>query len=392
MKTGPALAAALLTALPATAARATMVTFADFSSTQGLTLSGTAAPATTSDGHVLQLTPAMAYQSGSAFGTQMIRVHDFSSTFSFRMTAPGGVMDADQHLGADGITFTIQPVSASIGGDGRGLGIGGVTPAISIEFDTFLNDDAATADPSSSHIGVDIDGNVHSVITTDISPFLNDGNRWYAWVDCDGKTLTVRVNETGVRPDEAQLTYALDVEGTLGTDTAYVGFTAATGGGYQNHFIIDWTYTDHYVSPPVDAGQDGSAGGGGGGPAATGLGGAGHTGAGGGPATGAGGGSVVGAGGGPTAGVGGGAEGGWGGGQSGGADGGRAGSGGAVPAGGAPGSAGAGASQGTGGTSVGKHVGACGCEAPGHPSDGLGSLAVMAGALAVARRRRARWR
>jgi hypothetical protein len=386
MKLSHVLAAAALAALPATAARATTVTFADFSSTEGLTLSGTAAAATTSDGHVLQLTSAMSYQSGTAFGTQLIRVRDFSSMFSFRMTDPGGIMDSDNHLGADGITFTIQPVSASIGGDGRGLGIGGVTPAVSIEFDTFRNDDATTGDTSSSHIGVDIDGNVHSVVTVDISPFLNDGNRWYAWVDCDGQTLSVRVNETGVRPDQPQLAYALDIQGTLGTDTAYVGFTAATGGGYQNHYIIDWTYLDHYMAPVVDAGPptDGAAGGNAG---RTGLGGAGDAGAGGGTAGGANGAAAGSANGGTAGSASGGTVGGATGGTAGGAGIGSAGG----PGEDSGGTSGAGLG-GAGGTSGARDVGACGCEAPGHASYGLGALAVLAGALAIARRRRARWR
>jgi MYXO-CTERM domain-containing protein len=276
MSWGHAVAIAVGVLLPEAAAQATTVTFADFSSTAGLTLTGAAASVSTADGHVLRLTPAVTYQSGSAFGTQLIRVHDFSSTFSFRMTDAGGITDDKHHLGADGITFTVQPVSASIGGDGRNIGIGGVTPAVSVEFDTFWNEDPTTQDPSSSHLGLDIDGNVHSVTTTDITPFLNDGNRWYAWIDYDGQTLSVRVSESATKPAAPQLSYALDLHGTLGTDSAYVGFTAATGGGYQNHDIIEWTYFDHYVAPAAGGGSSGQEAGGAAG------GGAGRVGAGGG--------------------------------------------------------------------------------------------------------------
>jgi MYXO-CTERM domain-containing protein len=254
---GRVLAIAAVATLPARAAQATTVMFPNFSTTSGLTLSGSAAIATTSDGAVLRLTPAVEKLSGSAFGTKLIRVQDFSSSFSFRMTNAAGIEDCNGHVGADGFTFTAQPVSHSIGSNGGGLGIEGVTPAVTVEFDTFCNA-GTTLDPSSNHIGVDIDGNVHSVFTTDITPFMNNGSRWYAWIDYDGALLTVRVSPTADRPATPQLSYPIDLKGTLGTDTAYVGFTASTGGGYQNHDVLNWTYFDHYMGPDgpdADAGQ-----------------------------------------------------------------------------------------------------------------------------------------
>ena len=169
----------------------TTVTFPDFSTTTGLTLSANAATATTADGAVLRLTPAKESQSGSAFGTELIGVHQFTSSFSFRMTNAGGITDCNGRKGADGFTFTVQPVSHSIGSNGGGLGIEAVNPAVSVEFDTFCN---SMIDTSSSHVGVDINGDVHSVITQDINPAMNDGNRWYAWVEYNGVKLTVRVS------------------------------------------------------------------------------------------------------------------------------------------------------------------------------------------------------
>ncbi|MES1209619.1 MAG: L-type lectin-domain containing protein, partial [Pseudomonadota bacterium] len=192
-----AVAVAAAAVLPIGAAHATTVTFPDFSSTAGLTLSADAATVVTTDGAVLRLTPAQEGKSGSAFGTELIGVQQFTSSFSFRMTNAGGMTDCNGRVGADGFTFTVQPVSHSIGSNGGGLGIEAVNPAVSVEFDTFCND---MIDPSSSHIGVDVNGDVHSLITHDVTPFLNDGNRWYAWVEYNGATLTVRVSQTPDRP------------------------------------------------------------------------------------------------------------------------------------------------------------------------------------------------
>jgi MYXO-CTERM domain-containing protein len=226
-------------------------------------------------------------------------------------------------------------VSHSIGSNGGGLGIEAVNPAVSVEFDTFCND---MIDPSSSHVGVDVNGDVHSLATANVTPFLNDGNRWYAWVEYNGVKLTVRVSQTPDRPATALLSYAIDIQGSLGTDSAYVGFTASTGGGYQDHDILQWTYNDHFDAP--DGGDDTGVDGGGG-RSQTGNGGAGGAGA-----------TTV----------------------DGGAGGGQGGAAGPGP---------------DGGTVPTKGSSGCGCETGGGHSYGLGSLIVLAAAIA-GRRRRAR--
>jgi hypothetical protein len=244
------ISAALL--LSATA-NATTETFNDFSNVSSLTLSGDAQPIATSDGRVLRLTGALPNQSGSVFGTATISAAAFSSSFAFRLTDLGGTApDHNGRVGADGITFAIQPLSASLGVPGGGLGIQSISPSVAVEFDTYENVDFA--DPSSSHIGIDLNGNVTSVATVDVTPYLNDGNIWYAWIDCDGATLTVSLSQTSVRPDSPQLVYQLNVRDTIGAEFAYVGFTAATGGGFQNQDILSWTYFDHYVPPGSDGG------------------------------------------------------------------------------------------------------------------------------------------
>lgn len=230
---------------------ATTVVFNGFGDTTGLTISGNAATAVTSDGTVLRLTTAAEGESGSGFGTKTINAADFSTNFTYRITDPGGVPDVNGHVGADGITLAIQPISASIGGTGQGLGIGGISPSVAVEFDTWDDNFAPANDPSSNHIGVDVNGDVDSVITQNISPFMDDGGLWYAWVDYNGTTLTVSTNETGIRPATPDLSYNINIPSIIGTNDAYVGFTAATGGSYQNQDILGWTYYDHYVAPPT---------------------------------------------------------------------------------------------------------------------------------------------
>jgi hypothetical protein len=139
-----------------------------------------------------------------------------------------------------------------------------------VEFDTWDNDCAEypnVCDPSSHHVGVDLDGDVHSVVTANVSPAMDNGQIWYAWIDYDGTTLEVRLSEKSARPEQPLLSYAVDIAKALGltkTDEAYVGFTASTGASSQNEDILAWYYdtpvSAHGVAPLFDAGPDAATG------------------------------------------------------------------------------------------------------------------------------------
>ncbi len=238
-------------------AAATTVTFNDFSDLSGLTLSGNAAGANTSDGDVLRLTPALGNQSGSAFSSTTINAAAFSTFFQFRITDPGGILfDGNTETGADGIVFVVQSVSADIGGLGQGIGYSGISPSVGVEFDTWHN--SANYDPDSNHVGIDVNGNVNhgsgSPYTLGVTPRFDDGNIWSVWVDYDGTTLEVRANQTGVRPAAVLLSRTLDISAILGQSNAYVGFTAGTGADWGNHDILNWEYRDNFnpiQDPPV---------------------------------------------------------------------------------------------------------------------------------------------
>ena len=145
----------------------------------------------------------------------------------------------------------MQSVSSSTGGLGFGAGYAGIGKSVGVKFDTFQNgyDWGNLGDPSSNFLGIYTNGNVQttsSTPTVNVSPNFDDGNLWTAWVDYDGTALTVRANETGVRPQGALLTSNLNLTSILGQSTAYVGFGAATGAAWENVYIKDWQYNDNY--------------------------------------------------------------------------------------------------------------------------------------------------
>jgi hypothetical protein len=244
------------------------VSFPDFSSTSGLTLNGSAAVATTSDGKVLRLTPTAVSQAGSAFSSTSIAFNgssdSFSTFFQFRITNPGGIAPAD------GFVFVVQPVSSSIGGAGGGIGYSGIPNSIGVEFDTYQNG----WDINSNHVAIV----EHGDITTDINPqtpggvgpctsftaspnsnCMSNGDLWSAWIDYNGTTIEVRLaDNSSERPVTALLSQSVNIpcllgggndSGTCGVtpgNTAFVGFTSGTGGGFENHDIKDWQYTNTF--------------------------------------------------------------------------------------------------------------------------------------------------
>jgi hypothetical protein len=126
----------------------------------------------------------------------------------------------------------------------------GVTHSVAIEFDTFDN-----SENSSNHVALDVNGSLASLVQ--VNPYgvasctfanygapgcLSNGKVWSAYVNYDGTTqkLNVSVQETGSALIQLITDYSIDIATALGTNDAFVGFTAATGGGYQNHDILTW--------------------------------------------------------------------------------------------------------------------------------------------------------
>jgi hypothetical protein len=237
------------------AVKAQSFVYDNFSDTTGLQINADATTTTTGDGTVLRLTPAEGGQAGSAFSTTEIALADnasFSTEFAFRITDVGGI-----HA-ADGITFTVQTQNSTAGGGGGGLGYAGISPSLAVEFDTFEN---GGADSDDNHVAVDTDGNAYQDSDlTDPSTLLADGDLWYAWINYNGATddLTVYASDgSSVLPATPLInTTAFNLVGILGQSSAYVGFTAGTGAGWENQDIKSWQFNDSY-SPITTIGGGG---------------------------------------------------------------------------------------------------------------------------------------
>lgn len=241
--------AVLAAAVPASAAL--VIDYPDFSSVAGLQLNGNAAQA----GSALRVTPATFGQAGSVFSSTTVSLASsasFSTYFQFRFSSAGGACDG-LGCGADGLVFAVQTVSNTAGGAGGGIGFQGLANSVGIEFDTWFN---GGLDDDSNHVGVDINGNVNSIVRTPVTEAdMNNGGIWNAWIDYNGATnlLEVRLTQAAARPAAALLSLTRNLAADLGTTNAFVGFTSGTGAAFANHDVLRWQLEDNFrpIGTPV---------------------------------------------------------------------------------------------------------------------------------------------
>lgn len=238
---------ALATFATAAAHAVVVISFPNFSNCSTLQLNGNAACIA----NVLRATPANFGQSGSAFSQTIVPLgagNAFSTYFAFRITNNFG--NDDDGPGADGITFTVQPNASTAGGSGGGIGYQGIPNSVAVEFDTW-NNGAGFGDPNGNHVGIDLNGNIASVVAVPIATRLNDGNIWYAWIDYNGSVLELRLSQTNARPAVPTISHAVNLATVLGTTQAFVGFTSGTGAAYADHDILTWIFDNSFA--PIGA-------------------------------------------------------------------------------------------------------------------------------------------
>ncbi|MEN3310524.1 MAG: hypothetical protein V7603_6726 [Micromonosporaceae bacterium] len=190
------------------------------------------------------LTPAQTDQTGSVFYSEPVSTN--ALTASFTLSMGGGT-------GADGATFAmLNPVKAvptSVGSLGGGLGFGGLA-GVAVCFVTYpqngVDSNNFVAIESSTAGG----GNGLLSSTTDV-PQLRVGTHSVV-INVTGTTIAVAV-------DGAQV---LSTQVPALTPTAYVGYTASTGGSTDVHMVTDAQIvpgTGKVSAPPASWTPNGSA-------------------------------------------------------------------------------------------------------------------------------------
>ncbi|HEY1760159.1 MAG TPA: L-type lectin-domain containing protein [Bryobacteraceae bacterium] len=224
------------------------IDYRDFVSVTGLSLVGAAQQ----NGSQVRLTPSRSYLAGAAwFRDKQPVSKGFESIFRFRLSDRGGAGG-----GADGVAFVLQNSGpTALGGRGAGGGFAlsegagdgaaaGIPQSIAIFFDTFRNHDIG--DPSNNFVTISTAGTPQEMrwppprlaLTKNLAVKLKDGKKHTARISYQPPVLAVYLDDARVLVSTVDLSTVTDADGA-----AWVGFTASTGAGYENHDILSWTFS-----------------------------------------------------------------------------------------------------------------------------------------------------
>jgi len=250
---GPLVHTATTSLIVTTSAGSTTVDFGSGFTASGLQFNGHAKL----DGTKLLLTDTTSQnQAASAFFNIPVNVQSFTSTFSFQLTNPA----------ADGFTFTIQNAGlTAIGSPGGGLGYGkistetaAIAKSVAVKFDLFDNSGEGI-----NSTGLYTNGVAPTVPATTLGGGVNlhSGDVFRVQMDYDGMTLTVTITDATTPGHTFTTSFPIDIPATVGGNTAFVGFTAGTGGETTTQEILNWTYnvTSGFSLTLMEPGRDGSS-------------------------------------------------------------------------------------------------------------------------------------
>jgi hypothetical protein len=252
----------------------------------------------------LQISDGAFEYSSAWFGVPQKVLNGFTAYVAFRLNSDHVASPGN----GDGIAFVLQ--NAAGGGDdnegsgdgdckpvgaglnivspyGACLGYGGIDNSLAIEFDTYQND----FDPDANHIAMQScglgesnvglanssdharcnlamasqtatptlilpnmsDGNVHQVVIEYSGATGTPANQWQVFIDpvfIAGTHTPDPTQSTAVITTTVDLTHYMTLQNSgSANDSAYVGFTGASGGSYENQEILAWTFTPH--SPAI---------------------------------------------------------------------------------------------------------------------------------------------
>ena len=187
------------------------------------------------NGTALSLTTAgPTFEVASAWFPTALNVQKFTTDFTFQLSAGS--------LIADGITFAIQGNStAALGGSGGNLGYANIGKSVAVKFDLYNNGGEGT-----DSTGLYLNGpnpTVPAVDMTSSGVDLHSGHVFSVHIVYDGANLTMTITDTTNTALTFTQAWPVNIPGTVGANTAFVGFTGGTGGYTANQSILTWTYT-----------------------------------------------------------------------------------------------------------------------------------------------------
>jgi len=174
------------------------------------------------------LTPNAQLKAGSVLSDVRL---DMTQAFSITFQINVGASDA----GSDGLAFVLHNDARgadALGSAGSGMGVLGIQNGLAIEFDTFFNE-AQQNELANDHTNfVDTDSEAALSTAYDLGN-IEDGNWHNVQVTWTGTTLSYSIDGVTI----GSLTQDLVANYFGGSNFAYFGFTAGTGGGFAQQQV-----------------------------------------------------------------------------------------------------------------------------------------------------------
>uniref|UniRef100_A0A453QL72 non-specific serine/threonine protein kinase n=1 Tax=Aegilops tauschii subsp. strangulata TaxID=200361 RepID=A0A453QL72_AEGTS len=219
---------------------------------------------------LLMLTNGTIQQKGHAFHPSPVPLRaarSFSTAFVFAIF--GQYIDLSSPGMAFFVTTSKEVLATALPGQFLGLlnATNNTNPnahIFAVELDTLLNSECR--DMNSNHVGVDLDSMV-SRASADAGYYDDATGRFQnlslisrqamqVWVDYDGAAteITVTMAPLGVaRPKTPLLRTAVNLSAVVQQqDTAYVGFSSATGILFARHFVVGWSFALDGPAPTLN--------------------------------------------------------------------------------------------------------------------------------------------
>lgn len=205
----------------------TAINFGGGFTSSGLTFNGDASLV----GSRLQLTNGLSNVAGSAFFNTPVNIQHFTTQFTFQ----------DTNINGDGMTFTVQGSGpTALGSSGGGLGFQNIPKSVGVKIDLYNN-----AGEGTSSTGVYLNGATPTLPSTDLVSQgirLHSGDPFNVKLVYDGTNLTFTITDltTAVTFTKA---FPVNIPATVGSTTAYAGFTGGSGGATAVQQVTQWTFS-----------------------------------------------------------------------------------------------------------------------------------------------------
>jgi hypothetical protein len=218
------------------------ISFSNGFSSNGLALNGSASINTGTNPDRLRLTSRTSNQAGSAWFKTRQNIQTFTNDFTFTLSSGSSI--------ADGFTFVIQNAGTNaLGPSGGGLGYGpgtaggsasnSIKSSVAVKFDLYSNSGEGTNSTGLYTNGASPTTPAKSLGDID----LHSGHVMKVHMTYAGTTLSMTVTDVSTA-ETFSTTWTVNIPSVVGGNTAYVGFTGATGGSTAIQEILTWSFSN----------------------------------------------------------------------------------------------------------------------------------------------------